>query len=297
MAIAPGSVFKIVTALAILQSSSIDPEAPFLCRGYLYQPDSWRCALYRRQGIGHGDVTLAGALAQSCNVYFLHHALQIGAGPLVDWAERLGIGSPTGIDLPDESTGTLPAPQSIAALENHPWRKTDTLALSIGQGSLQVTPMQVARLLAAVANGGSLVTPHLVSGLALPQLADGQSTAELDRSDDPIRVPPPAPIPDLRPATLAALREGLRRAVADPEGTAHPGLWMEAIPTAGKTGTAETDDDAGDHAWFAGFVPIDHPKIVLVVALEHAGNADEAAVPVAKRIVLRLQQLGYLNTR
>ena len=296
MAIPPGSVFKTVAAVALLQAAAIEPEDAFFCRGYLHQPDRWRCAIYHRQGTGHGEMTLSDALAESCNVYFFHHAGKLGPGPLVDWARRFGFGRPTGVDLPSEAAGTLPAPETIADLEGHAWRTGDTLALAVGQGSFQATPLQVVRMMAAMANGGRLVTPHVVSGLGLPQLDDSQSTADLDTlGDDPIRVPPPQPIAGLKASTLAALREGLERVVADPSGTGHGTVYLESIPIAGKTGTAETGAAAGDHAWFAGYVPADHPKLAFVVALEHAGNADETAGPVARRLVLAMPQSGYFN--
>ena len=296
MAIPPGSVFKTVSAAALLQAAAVEPEEPFACQGYLNHPDRWRCAIYRRHGVGHGEVTLVDALAESCNVYFFHHAGQLGPEPLVDWARRFGFGRPTGVDLPGEAAGTLPDPSTIRQLEGHAWRTADSQALAIGQSSLQATPLQVAVMMAAVANGGQRVTPHLASGLGLPELADGQSTADLaEIADDPIRIPPPRPIPELDPATLAAIREGLRRVVADPRGTAHGTVDCESIPIAGKTGTAETGADRADHAWFAGYVPADRPELAFVVVLEHAGDAAEAAGPVAKRLVLAMHQLGVLG--
>ena len=112
MAIPPGSTFKVVTAAALLESGSVDPQQPFTCQGYLHQPDRQRCDLYVRQGIGHGEVTLADALAVSCNVYFFHFAELMGPRPLLQWAERFGFGRPTGVDLPAEAAGTLPAPRA-----------------------------------------------------------------------------------------------------------------------------------------------------------------------------------------
>ena len=147
MAIPPGSVFKIVTAAALLESargkgdrsnlceapsgraptkgrsgqigpvpfSGLDPEETYLCRGYLDSPDRWRCAVYQRYGVGHGPVTLADALAVSCNVYFFHHARLLGPEPLVDWAGRCGFGRATGVDLPGESPVRCPRPRPSAA--------------------------------------------------------------------------------------------------------------------------------------------------------------------------------------
>ena len=298
MAIPPGSVFKIVSAAALLDASVVGAEDPYFCQGYLHSPERWRCAVFRRHGTGHGDMTLADALAQSCNVYFFHHVEQLGPRRLADWGRRFGFGRPTGVDLPGEAAGTLPWPPPVGATEDRRWRSGDTLALAIGQGSLEATPLQVARMMAAVANGGLLVTPHVASRLGPPELNDARSAAGADASDDdPIRVPPPAPIDRLDGSTLAAIREGLRRVVADPRGTAHGTVWVETVEVAGKTGTAETGTDDGDHAWFAGYAPAAKPRLAFVIALEHAGDAAEAAGPVAKRLVLAMQDLGYFDRR
>ena len=272
MAIPPGSVFKTVAAVALLEAAAVQPEAAADCRGYLHSPDQWRCAIYRRQGIGHGEVALADALAQSCNVYFFLHAARLRPADMADWASRFGFGQPTGVDLPAEAPGTLPAPAMLRDRTGREWTAADTQLAAIGQGPLEVTPLQVARMMAAVANGGKLVTPHVA---ARPG-------------------PLPQPIPGLHPATLGAIREGLKRTVCDPKGTGYGTVRLESIAISGKTGTAETGDE-GDHAWFAGYAPAENPKIVLVVALEHAGDGAEAAGPVAKRLVMRLEQLGYVG--
>jgi penicillin-binding protein 2 len=282
MAIPPGSVFKTLAAVALLEASAVDPEESFFCQGYLHQPDRQRCAIYRRQGIGHGDLSLVGALAQSCNVYFFHHCGRLGPKPLVDWAVRFGFGRPTGVDLPDEAAGLVPDPTPTG----------DTQLMAIGQGSLTATPLQVGCMMAAVANGGQLVTPHVVSRLGLAELVEGASSGE--EPDDPIHVPPPRPIPGLRPETLAAVRKGLEGVVSDPHGTAHGTVYLDSIGVAGKTGTAETGGGRGDHAWFAGYVPVEQPKLALVVVLEYAGDGATAAGPVARRLILRMQQLGML---
>ncbi len=275
MAIPPGSVFKTVSAMALLEAAVIDPQQAFVCRGYLHQPDRQRCAIYRRRGIGHGEIALADALAQSCNVYFFHHVGKLGPTPLVDWALRLGFGRPTGVDLPGEAAGMVPTPVTIRDLEGHAWRPGDAQALAVGQGSLTATPLQVVRMMAAVANGGRLVTPYV--------------------AEEPYRQPSPdstqAEIPD---GLLRHVRAGLKRVVADPKGTAHGTVYIETVEIAGKTGTAETGADRAAHAWFAGYAPADRPRLAFVVVLEHAGDAATAAGPVAKRMVLRMQQLGLL---
>ena len=187
MALPPGSAFKVVTAVALLESASVDPEKAFFCQGYLHQPDRQRCEIYVRQGVGHGDVTLADALGVSCNVYFFHFAGLMGPRPLVAWAERFGFGRPTGVDLPGEAVGTLPSPENIRQLEGHAWRTADTQSMAIGQGSLTATPLQMVRMMAAVANGGRLVTPHVVErvkGFRVQGFRLGQ-TGQRDSSPKP----------------------------------------------------------------------------------------------------------------
>ncbi len=293
MVIAPGSVMKTVTAVALLDSGTVDPREPFYCQGYLHDPDRQRCAVFVRHGVGHGQVTLIDALAQSCNVYFFHHAARMGPEPLVDWAARFGLGMPSGVDLPGESTGTLPMPANIAELEGHAWRPGDTQALAVGQGSLTATPLEIARMMAAVANGGRLVTPHVASRLGLPETAE-QAGAPAD--DNPADLPAPRPIPGLDSADIETVRRGLERVVADARGTAHATVFTDSVAIAGKTGTAETGGDRASHAWFAGYVPADKPRYAIVVALQHAGDAAQAAGPVVQRLVRSMQRSGLVES-
>ncbi len=295
MAIPPGSVFKTISAVALLETLAVDPQEPFHCRGYLKHPDQMRCAIYRRRGVGHGDVTLRDALAQSCNVYFFHPVGRMGPRPLVDWAEAFGFGRPTGVDLPGEASGTVPTPET-RRLKGRAWRTGDTQLTAIGQGRLTATPLQVVRMMAAVASDGRLVTPHLVS-----RAEKGTRFNLPERPGGCFAQIKPGPffgsraIPGLKVSTLEEIREGLRRVVSDGKGTAHDTVYMESIAVAGKTGTAQTGADRADHAWFAGYVPADSPKLAFVVVLEHSGNGGEVAGPVAKRLVIRMRQLGLFR--
>ncbi|MBN2023628.1 MAG: hypothetical protein JW809_12655 [Pirellulales bacterium] len=297
MAIPPGSVFKTLAAVALLESGRVDPEAPFDCQGYYKTPNALRCEIFRDTGRGHGRVTLADALGQSCNVYFFHHAAVLGAGPLVDWAKRFGFGSPTGVDLPGEAAGTLPAPDDPARKERS-WATVDTQMLAIGQGELTATPLQIARMMAAVANGGKLVAPHVVERLGPPTRAGGlPAAADVEDSEDKSAFVAPAPpraILGLSAATLEAVRRGLRQTVESPLGTAHATVFLDVVGVAGKTGTAQTDGGKADHAWFAGYVPAERPRFVLVVVLEHSGGGGEMAGPVARRLVERMIELGLM---
>jgi len=292
MALPPGSVFKVVSAVALLEAGQVEPHDPLLCRGYLHRPTQWRCAVFVRRGVGHGEVDLARALAVSCNVYFFQHAEQLGCRPLLGWARRFGFGQPTGVDLPAEASGRLPDPSKIEKLAGHPWRVGDTLSLAIGQGTLAATPLQVARLIAAVANGGRLVRPHVVSrlGNAAGENGSGEETV----ADWPGRRDS-EPIAELGPHTLETIRRGLCRVVADPEGTAHKTVFIEQMPIAGKTGTAQTGPGRPAHAWFAGYVPAGEPRYAVVAVLEYGGDAATAVGPVVRHLVVRMMELGLLG--
>jgi penicillin-binding protein 2 len=279
MALPPGSVFKSLTALALVSERAVDPLDAFHCQGYLDDPERLRCQLYREQGIGHGNVTLADALAQSCNVYFFEHVGRIGGTRLVDWAALFGFGVATGVQLPDEASGQLPSNEMLK-------QRTQAQMFSVGQGAFTATPLQVVRLYATIANGGYLVTPKL--------------TRERLASAHDVSRPPRKPseswrIPGLRDDAIAAVREGLKQVVDDPSGTAFATVHMPGLAIAGKTGTAETGGRQDDHAWFAGYVPADNPRYAFVVVLEHAGHGGEAAGPLARNLIERMQEHGYFG--
>jgi penicillin-binding protein 2 len=289
MALPPGSVFKVASAVALLESGVYEPGTSIRCQGYLDRPDQHRCLTYRHFGYGHGSVDLSEALCRSCNVFFFTGARRAGPQALVNWATKFGIGQPTGIDLPGESVGRLPAPERS---EGRRWSPGDTLGLAIGQSSLTVTPLQMARLMAAVANDGLLVTPHLVSSGG--QVSQDSSLAERDARPT-FAHPDPVPIPDLNAETLAAIREGLYRVVHDPHGTAYHSVRLAEVAIAGKTGTAEVGGGQPDHAWFAGYVPADNPRVAFAVVLEHGGSGGKVAGPVAREFVKSLLETGLLS--
>jgi penicillin-binding protein 2 len=291
MALPPGSVFKVLSAIAFVESGKLDPAREFHCQGYLDDPDRYRCLIFRNFGAAHGDLNLAAALARSCNVYFFSAARRIGPGPIADWATRFGFGRPTGIDLPGERSGNLPVIDTAAPrVPRRPTRSADdTLQLAIGQARLTATPLQIVRMLAAVANGGTLVTPHLVDS------AGPATFAPADAPDDLLTAGPDQTIPELSRRTLEWVRMGLTQVVADPHGTGYKTVRLPDIAIAGKTGTAEPGGDRPDHAWFAGYVPAEKPKFAFVVVLENAGSGGHAAGPVARQLVQAMQTHGLLE--
>jgi penicillin-binding protein 2 len=303
MAVAPGSVYKTLTAIAGLESGTLDPEEPVHCRGYLRSPLRHRCYIYRNGGGSHGDISLVNALTQSCNVYFYTVGERMKAGPLVNWSERMGFGRKTGIDLPFESTGNLPRPaaaQTIqlanyesnssnaglasAAKPLEQWYDGDTLGLAIGQSRLTVTPLQIARLMAAVATGGYLPVPRVVRAVRSPA-EHGQTAMTTLVQSQKEHVP-------LSARTLSYVRAGLKEVVASRRGTGRR-VALKDVSIAGKTGTAETGSGR-DHGWFAGYVPAEDPQVAFVAVLEHGGSGGRVAGPLAKGLVEEMLRLGLI---
>jgi penicillin-binding protein 2 len=265
---APGSTFKVIAAVAALEEGVVTPSTSFFCPGYLAVYNTvFRC---HRQG-GHGMVDLRRALAQSCNVYFYQVGIRLEIGRLAKWGKLLGLGEPTGVDLPHEARGLMPSPEWKQRVLKAPWYAGETVSVAIGQGQVSATPLQMAVVAAAIANGGRRVRPHLVAG------GGGRE---------------PAPI-GVRPDTIATVREGLRSAVA--EGTG----WRARVPgveVCGKTGSAQVVARARlertpgtrefvPHGWFVAFAPAEEPRIALAVLVEHGGSGGEAAAPVARQIL------------
>lgn len=255
----PGSVFKIVTALAALRTGKVNTGTRFYCPGfYRVGNHKFRCW----QEAGHGSVDFTTAIAQSCNTAFMTMAARAGAHALGQTAKMLGLGRKTGVDLPAEAEGLIPSP-AWKARRGQDWFPGDTCQMGIGQAGVVVTPIQAARMMAAVANGGRLVRPHLFAG-SRPH--DG---------DQPRVLPQ---------AALAAVRRGLERVVS--EGTASV-LRSCKVRIAGKTGTAQTSGGE-PHSWFVGYAPADHPKVCIALVIEHGGSGAGTAAPLARSILERV---------
>ena len=288
MAIPPGSVMKPISAVAAIESGSLDPDAQFYCQGYLQQPDKHRCLIFRHFGHGHNDITLTRAIAQSCNVYFFAAAQRMGFDPLRHWCDKFGLGRRTNVDLPFEKRGHLPGTATTSDQSTATSRHTrqDALGLAIGQSRLTVTPLQIVRAMAAIANGGWLVTPHVVSSEGL-----ARTTSDVD--DQP-RDLSRRRITGLHESTLERIREGLTAVVQQPYGSGYQRIRLEDVNIAGKTGTAETSAGKADHAWFAGYTPAESGQYTFVVVLEHGGSGGRAAGPVARELVRKMRDIGLL---
>jgi len=267
----PGSTFKIVSAVAALEEGVVDPDTTFRCYRCMHPeaPDRFGCL-----GL-HGDIALEDAMIRSCNVYFYHAGEKLGGTALADWARRFGFGERTGVEIPEEDAGRVWSPAT-----RRPWHRGDARHLAIGQVNVEVTPLQVLRMVSAVGNGGRLVRPTLV--------ADGGGS---DTRRDGV-----ARDLGISRSTLDLVRGALRRVVTDDGGTAH-GKGLGRFRAAGKTGTAETGGDRLTHAWFAGYAPSNQPEIAVVVCLEYdGGHGGETAAPVAARLLEAYASLlGFEN--
>lgn len=253
----PGSVFKIVAAIAGLETGVLSLGDIRHCRGFLHQPNRFKCNAV------HGDVDLELAIEASCNVYFYALGEEITPEDLARWARAFGFGERTGIEVDRELAGLVPDPAWKAEAVGEPWVPADSRYLAIGQGYLEVTPLQVARFMAAVATG-RLVTPRLVIGPGRPVESRPVGASE---------------------STLEVVRRGMRRVVEGNRGTARRIEALARFHASAKTGTAETGTSEGDHAWIAGFAPRSDPRIAFAVLIENAGHGGEVAGPVAGEIL------------
>jgi len=282
----PGSTFKMLTSSSALQEGVINADTKRVCTGVMYvtsDDGSQRYPFYCYNRAGHGAVNVVEAIRLSCDIFFY----QVGGGfedfkglgqkRLAKYAHDYCLGEYTGVDLPGEVTGLIPDPTWKRLTKHQLWLTGDTYNCAIGQGDVLVTPLQMACMTMAVANGGTIYQPRLADYLID---SEGKETARFKP-----RVVRKVPI---APEHLALVREGMRLAVAN--GTA-TGLGIQEVHVAGKTGTAEfygPRDAQGNlptHAWFVCFAPYEAPEIVVVVMLEHSGEGAFYAVPVAADIL------------
>lgn len=271
-----GSVFKIITALAALENSVITPNTVIDDPGQLCLGEE---CFQNAEGAAYGPLTLVPALEVSDDVFFYTLGLKMwDTNELQEWASELGIGRPTGIDIPVNTNGLLPTrkwrDQLFAEGETErPWSAGDNIQLATGQGDLQSNPLQMAVAYAALGNGGTIVTPHL--GMEVEDAA-GRVLKEFDpRSQRKVAIDP---------GTRSVIMEGLHQAAQGPGGTSEPIFGSFPIPVAGKTGTAERPGHA-DQSWYCVLAPYPDPKIVTCVTIEEGGFGAQAAAPAAHTIL------------
>jgi penicillin-binding protein 2 len=277
----PGSVFKIFMAYAGLQSGLITPDTRVFCPGFArFYGRTFRC--WKKDG--HGWMSLRQAIAQSCDVYFYTLGNRLGIDRIAAAAKAFGFGSPTGVDLPYEKRGLVPSELWARTIRRARWYPSETISVSIGQGPLLMTPLQMARATAGLAEGGVLATPHLFLRSDDPRTGETlQYVPEIHRS-----VEIPSDIVDV-------IKDGMYGAVNAPGGTAYASR-IPGISVCGKTGTSQVVSfgvrsslpyQYRDHAWFTAFAPKDDPRIVVTVFVEHGGHGASAAAPIARAIIAK----------
>lgn len=261
----PGSIYKIVTAIAALEEGKVNLTETFYCSGHY----KWGFRCWKRTG--HGTQTLIDGIANSCNPVFYALAERVGPKRLAEYSKRFGLGQPTGIDLLGEESGILPSPQWKKEKYNQEWYKGETLNMAIGQGYHLYTPLQLAQMLSAVVNGGNVYKPYLVEKIVGP---NGQIIRTFQpQVKDHIAI---------SPQSLDIVRKGMQQVIE--RGTAASVFRGFPIPVGGKTGTAQAGVGKNDHAWFASFAPVDNPKLVVIVFVDEGGHGGSASAPIARRV-------------
>ncbi len=279
----PGSTFKIIMAIAGLEEDVIQPDSRIYDPGYFNFGN--RAFRDWKKG-GHGSVDLHRALVESCDVYFYQLGPRIGIDRIAKWARAFGLGDKTGVALDDERNGVVPDSEWKRKRYRQPWYPGETVSIAIGQGYLTVTPLQMANMIATVANGGKLFRPRLVSKV---ESVDG--TTVRDYGPELIHTI------DIKPATLERVRNALADVVKAPGGTGGAAR-STLVDIAGKTGTAQVVEMKGgyvkteqlayfsrDHAWFVSYAPVQNPQIAVAVLVEHGGHGGDAAAPMAKKVI------------
>jgi penicillin-binding protein 2 len=273
----PGSLFKVVVAAAALQGQVITPFDRLACaRQWMFGGRPY----HNWEDHDRGALTLHEAIQFSCNTFFYQLGLKVGPERIAQMAQEFGLGRVTNSGLIGERPGLVPSPTWKREALKDKWHPGDTVSLAIGQGLITVTPLQVARMMAAIANGGTLWKPRLVTRVVTP---DGRLIRE-ETPEIQGRV-------EAAPVVFEFLRDALGAVVA--EGTGKQAR-VPGVSVGGKTGTAQTHEfrsDADrkrrdqDHAWFAGFAPLDEPQVVVVVFAERAGLGGQVAAPIAREIL------------
>ncbi|RME12758.1 MAG: penicillin-binding protein 2 [Ardenticatenia bacterium] len=269
----PGSVFKIVSMATALQEGLFATTSTFNCPGYWdrlgIRMNCWKSS-------GHGTIDLSNGLVESCDVVFYEVGLAAynrDPNLLQTYARRFGLGALTGVEL-DESAGLVPDNEWKVSVQGVGWTPGDSVNMAIGQGFLLTTPLQIARMMAAIANGGTLYRPQIIVS-----------------AEDPTGERPPLTFEpqvdgtlDLAPEHLQAIRDALLRVTQPPRGTASHIFRDFPVPVAGKTGTAEAPGVA-PHAWFAAYAPAPTPEIAVVAMAENAGEGSGVAAPMVREVL------------
>jgi penicillin-binding protein 2 len=280
----PGSVFKIVVALAGLEEGILDPDEEEVCHGrFTLGNHTYRC--WKRYG--HGKVTLHRGLVESCDVFFYKLGKRLGVDTIARYAKMCGLGGVSGFELGSEKAGLVPTSDWKLKRWGVPWQGGETISLAIGQSFLLVTPLQMARLISAIFNGGFLYEPKVIRHVG----KNGNHIYEFN--------PEPSGRLDVKKENLERIQKALIGVVHEPHGTGSRAR-VKDITVAGKTGTAqvvgldkekayengdELPPEFVDHAWFVAIAPAENPTLAIAVLIEHGGHGGSAAAPIAKQMI------------
>jgi penicillin-binding protein 2 len=289
----PGSTFKIVDTIAGLAEGTLVPATSYSCPGGLwFGGREYHC--WRKQG--HGTIELHDAIVRSCDVYFYQVGEKLGVDKIAKWANALGLGIPSGIELDHEMAGTIPSSLWKQKRFHERWYPAETLSVAIGQGYVATTPLQIAQVAAQVANGGIRYRPKFVKYV---EALDGSIAREYPPQIEH-RL-------NLDPAQMDLVRDAMADVVNSAGGTAHKAA-LPGITVCGKTGTAQVIGEKGteavkgendskipeqyrDHAWFMAFAPKEHPQIAAACIIEHGGHGGSAAAPIVHDVMQKFFEI------
>jgi penicillin-binding protein 2 len=273
----PGSVFKIIMAAAGMEAGVLTPSTTYFCGGAI---TLYGNVFHCHGGHGHGTVGLHQAIVNSCNIFFYNVGRLLGIDRISYYAHRMGLGEKTGIDLPNEDAGLIPSPEWKKKTRHQPWFLGETISVAIGQGQVGVTPLQLVRAVTGIAMGGVFHQPHLVSA----QENEGVGVMNTAANEEKL---------EMKAQTAAEITRGMWGVVN--EGGTGTLARLPDVQVCGKTGTAQVvgstakvshaaGSEFGNHGWFVGFAPREHPEIAVAVIVEHGGYGGDISAPIAHEI-------------
>ena len=278
----PGSTFKIVSALKALELGTVNEQTSFGCRGgFAFGKRVFKCW---KKG-GHGGVAVHRGIVESCDVYFYNVGLKLGVDRIHEMADAIGLGKITGIDLPGEKNGIVPSTEWKMKTFKEPWYEGETVSVSIGQGAVWLTPLQMVQVSAFVANEGVTFKPQIVHKIVSPE---GKTVKVFE--------PVMKTNVKLKKDVFRIVKEGMKGVVNEPSGTAYSNR-VQNINMSGKTGTAQSSSTGkGDHAWFIAYAPAEDPTAAMSILVEMGGHGGSQSAPVAKAVTENLFKVNKANS-
>ncbi len=282
----PGSIFKMVTALAGLESGNITLTEKINDTGvYKKYGTDWKCWYYTDYHTGHGYLNVVGAIEKSCNFFFYETADRMGIDVLDKYAKYFGLGTKTGIELPSEVSGTLASKEYVKSIDSN-WNPGDTINAAIGQGYNKFTPLQMTKYISMIANGGNNIDVSIIKTIQKPDGTEVSKEEINEFVNQKLGLNDNTQSEDIKinDEYLKAVKEGMKSVTSGESGTAYVRFKDFNIKVGGKTGSAEAGRDKNNkdivNAWFAAFAPYDDPEIAVVVMVENGGHGNYTAEAV-----------------